>query len=457
MEKLLVVDDDLGIQKQLKWGLEGYDIVFAEDKKTAIEQLRRHAPSVVTLDLGLPPDPTNASEGLSALQEILSLAPNTKVIVVTGNTDIENALTAIELGAYDYYQKPINLDIIKVIIERAFNLVQLETAKRKLELEAAVNSDIIGNSEKILKAVTMVEKIAKTEISTLLLGESGTGKEVFAKTIHNKSDRSSGPFVAINCASIPDTLLESELFGYEKGAFTGANKTTLGKIEHANGGTLFLDEIGDMPLPLQAKMLRFLQERVIERVGGRQEIPVDIRVICATHRNIPQMVEETSFREDLYYRVGEISIEIPPLRERGNDVLLLAKHFLTLYNPQLNKNCKGFTDDAKLALQQHKWSGNIRELQNKIKSAVVMADAPMISSEDLMLKVNLEQQNNASSALGASLNLREVRERAESEAIRSAFIESDKNLSHTAKLLGVTRPTLYTLIEKYQLTDIKPQ
>ena len=451
MEKLLVVDDDLGIQKQLKWGLEGFEIVFAEDRKSTIDQLRRHEPAVITLDLGLPPDPTNASEGLAALQEILSLAPNTKVIVVTGNTDVTNALKAIELGAYDFYQKPINLDTINVIIDRAFNLVKLETEKRRLETSAAINSDIIGNSEKIIKAVTVVEKIARTEISTLLLGESGTGKEVFATTIHHKSERADGPFVAINCASIPETLLESELFGYEKGAFTGANKTTLGKIEHANGGTLFLDEIGDMPLALQAKMLRFLQERVIERVGGRQEIPVDIRVICATHRDIPKMVAEESFREDLYYRVGEITIQIPPLRERGNDVLLLAKHFLTAYNEQLNKNCKGYTDDAKAALQSHRWSGNIRELQNKIKSAVVMADAPFISADDLMLFGQADNESHA-----PTLNLREVREKAESEAIRSAFVQSDQNMSHTAKLLGVTRPTLYTLIDKYKLTDIKP-
>ena len=452
MEKLLVVDDDLGIQKQLKWGLDGFDTTFAEDRKGAISQLRRHEPSVVTLDLGLPPDPTNASEGLATLQEILSLAPNTKVIVITGNTDIQNALKAIELGAYDFYQKPIQLETINVIIDRAFNLVKLEKEKKRLETANQVNNEIIGMSANIQQAVNIADKIAKTEISTLLLGESGTGKEVFAKHIHNNSERSQGPFVAINCASIPETLLESELFGYEKGAFTGANKTTLGKIEHANGGTLFLDEIGDMPLSLQAKMLRFLQERVIERVGGRQEIPVDIRVICATHRDIPAMVADESFREDLYYRVGEITINIPALRDRENDVLLLSKHLLSIYNQQLNKNCKGYTEDAKTALLNHKWSGNIRELQNKIKSAVVMADTPFISATDLMLANPTKDE----SAPKHELNLRAVREKAESQAIRQAFTQAEKNMSKTAELLGVTRPTLYTLIDKYQLTDVKP-
>ncbi len=452
MAKLLVVDDDKGIQKQLKWGLSDYDIIFADDRQSAIAQLRRFEPEVVTLDLGLPPDPANASEGLAALTEILTLSPNTKVIVITGNTDKEHALKSVELGAYDFYQKPIDVDTLNTIIQRAFNLVELEQENRRLAKVNPALGAIIGNSDSILAATKRAEKIAKTEITTLLLGESGTGKEVFARSIHNHSDRADKAFIAINCASIPENLLESELFGYEKGAFTGASKTTKGKIETAQGGTLFLDEIGDMPLPLQAKMLRFLQERVIERVGGRQEIPVDIRVICATHRDLQQMSTEQTFREDLFYRISELIITIPPLRDRGNDVLLLAKSFLSSYNEQFNKSIKGFSDDAKQAMLAHKWSGNIRELQNKLKSAVVMADTTFITADDLGLYISADAPANE---IG-SLNLREVREKAESSAIRQAYNMAEQNMSKTAELLGVTRPTLYAMIEKYQLDDIKP-
>ncbi|AWL11674.1 Nitrogen assimilation regulatory protein [Saliniradius amylolyticus] len=449
MEKLLVIDDDLGIQKQLKWGLTDYETVFAQDRQSAIAQLRLHEPKVVTLDLGLPPDASNATEGLAILEQILSLLPDTKVIVVTGNSDQESALKAIALGAYDYYLKPIELPTISVILERAFYLVNLERELTALEQRHSQDSDIIGSSEAILKARQIVDKVADTEISVLLLGQSGTGKEVFARTLHKKSARAEGPFIAINCASIPENLLESELFGYEKGAFTGAVKTTAGKIEHADGGTLFLDEIGDMPLPLQAKMLRFLQERTIERVGGRKEIPVDIRVVCATHRDIPEMVANEAFREDLYYRLSEITLKIPPLKDRDKDTLLLAKHFLNSYSRQLNKPCRGLADDAKQALLEYAWPGNIRELQNKIKSAVVMADKPFIGADDLML--------NLSGGGGPAevFNLRQVRETAESNAIRRAFVQADSNLSRTAELLGITRPTLYALIDKYGLSDIK--
>ncbi|MER2491716.1 PEP-CTERM-box response regulator transcription factor [Catenovulum sediminis] len=453
MGKLLVVDDDKGIQKQLKWGLSDYDIVFAEDRSSAIAQLRRFEPEVVTLDLGLPPDPANASEGLATLTEILSLAPNTKVIVLTGNTDKENALKSVELGAYDFYQKPVDVDTLNTIIQRAFNLVSLESENRRLSKVSASMGSIIGNSPAILAATKRAEKIAKTEITTLLLGESGTGKEVFARSIHNHSERVNKPFVAINCASIPENLLESELFGYEKGAFTGAAKTTKGKIETAQGGTLFLDEIGDMPLPLQAKMLRFLQERVIERVGGREEINVDIRVICATHRDLQKMSADETFREDLFYRVSELIINIPPLRERGNDVLLLAKSFLDSYNEQYNKSLKGFSDEAKQALLSHQWPGNIRELQNKLKSAVVMADTPFITPDDLGI-FSLPGESESVEEF-QSLNLREVREIAESKAIRQAYNQAEQNISRTAELLGVTRPTLYALIDKYHLDDIR--
>ncbi|MFC6438673.1 PEP-CTERM-box response regulator transcription factor [Bowmanella sp. JS7-9] len=451
MDKLLVVDDDLGIQKQLKWSFSGYEVVFAEDRESAIAQLRRHEPKVVTLDLGLPPDPANASEGLKTLEEIISLAPQTKVIVVTGNNDRDNALKAVSLGAYDFYQKPIDSDTIKVIVQRAMNLFNLEEENRQLAVSTPALGKIIGNSEAIQKASRMAEKIARTDISTLLLGESGTGKEVFARSIHDHSSRRNKPFIAINCASIPENLLESELFGYERGAFTGANKTTKGKIECAQGGTLFLDEIGDMPIGLQAKMLRFLQERVIERIGGRQEIPVDIRVICATHRNLSDMASQELFREDLFFRVSEIVINIPPLRDRDNDIILLARSFLTDYNKEYNQNIKGFTEDAIQAMLHHPWKGNIRELQNKLKSAIILAEGSMITPDDLGLFVTEEMQQRKPT----KLNLREVREEAESAAIRRAWHLAEHNLSKTAELLGVTRPTLYSLIDKYQLQDLK--
>jgi two-component system NtrC family response regulator len=449
MDKILVVDDDLGIQKQLKWSFSGYDVVFAEDRASAIAQLRRFEPKVVTLDLGLPPDPSNATEGLATLEEILALAPQTKVIVITGNNDKKNALKAVDFGAYDFYQKPIDSDTIKILVSRAINLFNLEMENRHLAEVAPSMDKIIGQSEGLLIASRKAERVALTDISTLLLGESGTGKEVFARSIHEHSLRRDKAFVAINCASIPENLLESELFGYEKGAFTGANKTTPGKIETAQDGTLFLDEIGDMPIGLQAKMLRFLQERVIERVGGRSEIPVNIRVICATHRDIPSMVADQTFREDLFYRVGEISIVIPPLRERDNDVVLLAKTFLAQYNEEFKTKLKGFSDSAIKAMKQHKWPGNIRELQNKLKSAVIMAEGSHIQAEDLGLLL----RDDGPSIV--TLNLREVRENSESRAIRNAFLVAEHNMSKTAELLGITRPTLYSLIDKYHLDDIK--
>lgn len=451
MDKLLIVEDDLGIQKQLKWGLPGYELLFAEDRQQAISQLRRHEPKVVTLDLGLPPDPANASEGLAILSEIMSLAPNTKVIVVTGNSDNDNALKAIELGAYDFYQKPIEMETLAIIVARAFHLAKLEDDVRQLQSASNPFGGIIGTSPNIQKACRLAEKIAKVDITTMLSGESGTGKEVFAKAIHDTSPRANGPFVAINCASIPDNLLESELFGYEKGAFTGANKTTKGKVEYANGGTLFLDEIGDMPLSLQAKMLRFLQERVIERVGGRAVIPVNVRVVCATHRNLQEMIKAEAFRDDLFFRIGEVTIDIPPLRERNGDIVVLAKHFLNIFNQEFSQNVRGFTEGAIQALMSHPWTGNIRELQNKLKSAVIIADNNMITAKDLGFYDFNEEATEVT-----DLNLKTVRERAESDAIRTAFAQSKHNMSRTAELLGVTRPTLYSLIEKYNLSDIKP-
>jgi two-component system NtrC family response regulator len=399
-------------------------------------------PRVITLDLGLPPDPANASEGLATLKTILELAPSTKVIVVTGNDDRENAIKAVGMGAYDFYQKPVDIDVLTLIIERAFQLDDLEKENLKLQkITAEPLSGLIASCKKMQELSRMIEKVSPTNATTLLLGESGTGKEVVAKAIHGLSDRSGKAFIAVNCAAIPENLLESELFGYEKGAFTGAAHQTKGKIEFANNGTFFLDEIGDLPIALQAKLLRFLQERTIERIGGRQEIPVDVRIICATHQNLDTLIDEGKFRRDLYYRISEITVNIPPLREREGDALIIATAFLKRFSQLNNKKVKGFTKEAALAIENYPWPGNIRELENKIKRAVIMSEGANITFDDL----GVEQITNAS----MPFNLKEVREAAETLAIQRALTYCNKNISHTAKLLGVTRPTLYTLFEKY--------
>jgi len=446
MEKLLIVDDDRGIQKQLKWSLSDYEIILADDRQSAIAAVRRHEPKVITLDLGLPPDEANASEGLAALQEILTIAPHTKVIVITGNDDRTNALAAISAGAYDFYQKPIETEVINVIVSRAFSVAAIEEENRKMRAVAGSDIGIIGNSESMDRLRMMIKRIAPTAITALLLGESGTGKEVAANAVHLASDRKNKPFVAINCASIPETLLESELFGFEKGAFTGAHRTTKGKIECAEGGTLFLDEIGDMPYSLQAKLLRFLQEKCIERLGGRQEIAVDVRVVCATNQNLEQMVADKTFREDLFYRVSEITLNIPPLRDRDEDVIILAQYFLQHYAKEYKRNVKSFSDDALSAIKGHRWPGNIRELQNKVKSSVIMTTGTQVTAVDLGF---FDHQDKS---FELSLNLRMVREQAESMAIQKAYALADGNMSKASELLGVTRPTLYSLIEKYDLT-----
>lgn len=442
---LLIVEDDLGLQKQLKWSFEDYDVHIASDREEAIAALRFHAPAVVTLDLGLPPDPTNVSEGFATLGEIQSLLPTTKVIVVTGNDDRDNALRAIELGAYDFYQKPIDPDVLKVIIDRAYHLSDIEAENRSLsEMQTSSPlAGVIAGSPEMLKICRVIEKVAPTSATTLLLGESGTGKEVLARALHTLSERGQERFVAINCAAIPETLLESELFGFEKGAFTGANKQTPGKLESANGGTLFLDEIGDLPLSLQAKFLRFLQERVIERIGGREEIPLDVRVVCATHQNLQDMITEKKFREDLFYRVSEISITIPPVRKRTGDAVLLAKAFLERYIAQNKTRVKGFTQDALLAIENYQWPGNVREMENRISRAIIMADGTHVTVDDLELEAAAE---------GAMpLNLKQVRDEVEKQTIMRAVSMVEGNLSKAAEVLGVTRPTLYNLLDKYHL------
>jgi two-component system NtrC family response regulator len=443
---LLIVEDDVGLLNQLRWCFEPYSVLTAEDRASAIAELRRHDPPVVLQDLGLPPHPEGVEEGLATLQEILRLSPHTKVIVVTGHGDQENALRAVGMGAYDFYQKPVDTDTLQLLVERAFNIAELESENRRLQNMASESplQGIVAASERMLQVCRMIEKVAPTNVTTLLLGESGTGKELLAQALHRLSPRAEHRFVAINCAAIPENLLESELFGYEKGAFTGATKQTPGKIELANGGTLFLDEIGDMPLTLQAKLLRFLQERVIERVGGREEISVDVRVVCATNQNLAELISQGRFREDLYYRISEITIEIPPLREREEGRLVLARKLLAKYAQQQGRTLIGFTEDANRAIEAHSWPGNVRELENKIKSAVIMADGKHVTAADL----GLEDVEPAEE----SLNLREVRRRAESRAIRIALMRNFGNISRTAEQLGVTRPTLYDLLNKYGLS-----
>lgn len=445
METLLVIEDDIGIQKQLKWTFSNYNVVQAHDRNSAVNALRRHEPKVITLDLGLPPDADNVSEGIATLKEILSLSPRTKIIVITGNDEKDIALEAIEIGAHDFYQKPIDDDILTVIVNRAFGIANLEIENENLKQFSMGNNGFIGNSHQIQRVCRLVERIAPTDISALLLGESGTGKEVLARSIHNLSDRKEQSFVAINCASIPENLLESELFGYERGAFTGAHKTTKGKVEIAEGGTLFLDEIGDMPYSLQAKILRFLQEKAITHLGGREEISVDVRIICATHQNLHDMVENKTFREDLFYRISEIVIDIPPLRDRDGDIVLLARSILHENCQQMGKQINGFSQEAIQALMKHSWPGNVRELQNKVKAACIMSDSKQITVKDL----NLNQADAENTSL--EFNLKTVRENAEKQAVAKALSVSGGNISTTAHLLGITRPTLYNLMEKYSL------
>ena len=444
--KLLIVEDDPGLLKQLKWCFEGYDVHTAENREDAIIEVRRHEPGVILQDLGLPPKPEGVEEGLATLAETLKLAPHTKVIVVTGNGDQENALMAVAQGAYDFYEKPVDTDTLKLLVDRAFNMAELETENRRLQSQVAESplDGIVAASEGMLAVCRMIEKVAPTDVTTLLLGESGTGKDLLARALHRLSGRADGNFVAINCAAIPENLLESELFGHEKGAFTGAHKQTMGKVEVAHGGTLFLDEIGDMPIALQAKLLRFLQERVIERVGGRKEIPVDVRVVCATNQNPEILIKEGLFREDLFYRVSEITINIPPYREREEGRLILARTLLQRYAKLQKRPINGFADDAVRAIEAYAWPGNVRELENKIKGAVIMADGKMVTAMDL----GLQEDNEA----GDSLNLREVRQAAESKAIRVALTKCYGNISKAADLLGVTRPTLYDLLNKYGLS-----
>ncbi|HCJ22087.1 MAG TPA: PEP-CTERM-box response regulator transcription factor [Erythrobacter sp.] len=447
--KLLIVEDDEGLQAQLKWAYEDFDVILADTRETAVAAVRAEEPAVVTLDLGLPPDPDGTSEGFAVLEAIMAIKPDTKVIVASGHGARESALRAVEEGAYDFYQKPVDIDTLGLIVQRAYRLHQIESENRRLAEQIGDERTVLGSmitaAPEMAKVARTIERVAPTNVSVMLLGASGTGKELLARGVHDCSVRKDGSFVAINCAAIPENLLESELFGHEKGAFTGAVKTTPGKIELADGGTLFLDEVGDIPLPLQVKLLRFLQERTIERVGGRKAISVDTRIVCATHQDLEAMIGAGTFREDLFYRLAEIVVKVPPLSDRPGDAVLLAKHFLTRLAKEMNPHVKGFAPDALAAIDSWAWPGNVRELENRVKRAVIMADSKLVTAEDLDLT------QSAADGADIALNLKAAREQADRRMIRQALARSEGNISNTAKLLGISRPTLYDLLKQYDL------
>ena len=452
MEKLLIIEDNEDIVTQLRWGLsKDYRILTANNREKAISLIRKERPGVITLDLGLPPDPDGTEEGFTCLRDILEESQHIKVIMVTGNNERESALKAVSMGAYDFYQKPIDISELKVILKRAFYLHRVEQENRKFQ--TVINRDsgfegMIGSCPKIWEVFTTIKKVATSEVTVLITGESGTGKELVARAVHHRSLRKDKPFVPINCGGIPDTLIESELFGYEKGAFTDAKTRSIGMIEKANEGTFFLDEISELPVQLQVKLLRFLQDKKIHRVGGREEIEIDTRIIAATNVDLQKAIKETKFREDLYFRVGVITIKLPPLRERGADILLLANSFLNRFNYANRKNIKGFSQAAIRALESYEWPGNVRELENKIQRAVIMADEQVIRPQDLLLEMPvmdaLRQDNH-------SVTLKDIRQEVEFKVIQKALVRNAWNISKTAEELGISRPTLHELINKYRL------
>ena len=445
VRKLLIVENDLDLQRQYQRSFSAYQLRFATDQDSAMAEARHHEPQVVLLDLGGSPDTEDVSNGFATLSNVVRLAPFTKVIVSTAYADDGNAVRAVALGAYDFVHKPVELDALKHSVERAFRIYELEEESRRQvkQKNGCPLQGIIGTSEQMVQVCRKIEKLATTDTTALLQGESGTGKELLARAVHILSPRAENRFVAINCAAIPEFLLESELFGHEKGAFTGAVKQTLGKIEYAERGTLFLDEIGDLPLSLQGKLLRFLQERIIERIGGREEIAVDVRIVCATHQDLSALIAQGGFREDLYYRVSEVTVNIPPLRERKGDAVLLARSFLDKYGVAYGRPLRGFTRDALRAINQFDWPGNVRELENRIKGAVTMADGPQLTTQDLGLETDSHRP--------LLLNLREIRSQAERTAVREAINLASGNVSDASKLLGVSRPTLYDLMRKHNL------
>ena len=445
---LLIVEDDLALQKQIKWSLDRFESVTANDRESALVQMRRCTPAVVTMDLGLPPDADSVSEGFKLLERILALDADTKVIVLTGQNDQTHALRAVALGAYDFLAKPFEPELLNLTVERAFRLFELQKENRRLQemRQPDALSGLLTRDPEMLRVCRMIEKVASSNATVMLLGESGTGKEVLANGLHQSSARRGAKFVAINCAAIPENLLESELFGYEKGAFTGAVKTTPGRIESANGGTLMLDEIGDLPFALQSKLLRFLQERTIERVGGRHEIAVDVRIVCATHQDLPTLTKEGRFREDLYYRLAEIVITIPPLRQRIGDPALLAHAFVRRFAQEEKRGAMTLAEDAIRAIESHAWPGNVRELASCVKRAVIMAEGNRIGPRDVGLTGHTQEDEDV------SFDLRVARDTAERKTILAAIGRTNGNIAKAAELLGVTRPTLYDLLSRLNLS-----
>jgi two-component system NtrC family response regulator len=420
---------------------------MAHARAQAVALAKRERPPIAVMDLGLPPDPDGVSEGFATLEEVLRIAPQTKVIVVTGNGERKTALRAIASGAYDFCEKPVEIEVLRTIIERGLNLHRLEEENRRMADSPGVSpiARIITCDTAMLKICRDIEKIATTCVPVLLLGDSGTGKEALARAVHDLGPRAKNPFVAINCGAIPENLLESELFGHERGAFTGAVKQSIGKIELAHSGTLFLDEVGDLPHPLQVKLLRFLQDQIVERIGGRQKIQVDVRIVSATNADLNEKMARGTFRGDLFYRMNAFTIRIPPLRNRGTDVMLLANFFLGRFNQEFGRRVRGFTDQACAAMTAHDWPGNVRELENRLKRAVIMSDHRMIDAVDLELA---PQQDAA-----PDLDLRTARLRAEYDVIKAALARSNNTLALAARLLGVSRPTLYGLLEAHGLAN----
>jgi two-component system NtrC family response regulator len=439
---LLIVDDDEDLRTQMKWALaQDYEVILAEDRQSALKAFQKKKPDVVTLDLGLPPHPASVEEGFAVLSEILTVNPTAKIIVITGRGEKEHALKAVADGAYDFLQKPVELDELKVVLKRAIYLAGLEREHREMQdgLSYGGFQAMLGSSPQMREVFATIKKVASSDVPVLITGDSGTGKELVARAIHNLSGRRNGPFIPINCGAIPENLIESELFGHERGAYTGAHVQRKGKVEMAQAGTLFLDEIGELPLLLQVKLLRFLQEQMVERIGGREMIHVDTRVLTATNRDIKESMSNGSFREDLYFRIGVITIQLPRLREREGDVLLLSQAFLSRYAKEGKKRLTGFTREAIDAIEGYDWPGNVRELENKIKRAVVMAEGTKVKPEDLEMGNGEEKQPKG---------LKEAREALERKMVLDALARNQDSISQTAEDLGVSRPTLYDLMNK---------
>ncbi|MDX9715152.1 MAG: PEP-CTERM-box response regulator transcription factor [Dissulfurispiraceae bacterium] len=457
MEDLFIVDDNEDIRTQLKWGLGNeYAVRMASDAEEAIKAFTDSPAGIVLLDLGLPPDPDGVNEGFRCLERMTALSPASKIIVVTGRNEREHALRAIQSGAYDFYQKPIDLKELKIIISRAAHLNRLEAENRQLMIAASERRDgmsgMIGSCSAMQGVFETIRKIASSDVPVLIIGESGTGKELVAKAIHENSSRHQKSFVAINCGAIPENLLEAELFGYEKGAYTGAAAQTQGKVEYAHEGTLFLDEIAELTMPLQVKLLRFLQEKTIQRVGGRKDIEVNARIVAATNADIKKSIAENRFREDLYYRLGVITVSLPPLRERGDDVMMLANFFLNKFSQDANKKIKGFGADAVNCIKNYDWPGNVRELENKVQRAVLLSDSKQVSFDDLGLSTN----SSSPDMPGCSLTLKEAKERLERQMLLAAQKRHGGNMTRISDELGVSRTTLYDIIKRHGLLEQKP-